>query len=74
MRSEHGFHKWQSIGLMQIFNRMTNWIYSNSPDNKERHILGEKGDNSLICVRVNPSTAESDNLDPTLIQVRNRAK
>jgi len=52
---------------------MTNWIYSNSPDNKERFILGEKGDNPLVCVGVNPSTAEPNNLDPTLIHVRNRA-
>ena len=52
---------------------MTNWIYSNSPDNSERYILGETGDNPLVCVGVNPSTAEPNNLDPTLIQVSNRA-
>jgi hypothetical protein len=30
---------------------LTNWLYSNSTDNKERFILGESGDNPLIYSR-----------------------
>ncbi|MCK5018343.1 MAG: DUF1643 domain-containing protein [Candidatus Peribacteraceae bacterium] len=51
-----------------------NWIYTKSHDNSARFVLGEKGSNPLICFGINPSTAEPGNLDPTLIQVRNRAK
>lgn len=50
-----------------------NWLYSNSPDNKTRYILGKSGDNPLVCIGVNPSTAEPENLDPTLRQVKARA-
>lgn len=53
---------------------MTNWLYSNSSDNKERFILGEPSDNPLICIGVNPSTAEPKNLDNTLKQVKARAE
>lgn len=52
---------------------MTNWIYSNGTNNKERFILGEYGDNPLVCIGVNPSTAEPDKLDYTLRQVKERA-
>lgn len=34
---------------------MTNWLYSNSSDDNERFILGESGDNPLVCIGVNPS-------------------
>lgn len=51
-----------------------NWIYENSPDNEQRYVLGEKGDNPLICIGVNPSTAEPGKLDPTLRQVKSRSK
>ena len=52
---------------------MTNWLYSNSPDNKNRYTLGKSGNNPLIVIGVNPSTAEPENLDPTLRQVKSRA-
>ncbi len=52
----------------------TNWLYSTSIDNKECFLLGEAGDNPLICVGVNPGTSEPDNLDETLIQVKSRAE
>ncbi len=52
---------------------MTNWLYSNNSDNKKCFILSESGDNPLVCVGVNPSTAEPENLDDTLIQVKTRA-
>lgn len=52
---------------------MNNWIYSHSSDNKNRFILGEQGSRSLICIGINPSTAEPNNLDNTLNTVKNRA-
>lgn len=51
-----------------------NWIYENSASNYYRYLLGEKGDNPLICFGVNPSTATPYDLDPTIVQIRNRAK
>ncbi len=45
---------------------MSNWLYSNSTNNKERFLLGETGDNPLVCIGVNPSTAEPDQLDNTI--------
>jgi len=53
---------------------MNNWLYKNNSDNTARYILGEKGNNPLICIGVNPSTAEPNNLDPTLRNVRNWSK
>lgn len=47
-----------------------NWIYSNTDDNKARFLLGEKGDRTLICIGINPSTAEPDKLDNTLTTVK----
>lgn len=46
------------------------WLYKNSADNKYRYVLGEKGDNPLVCIGVNPSTAEPEKLDPTLRNVK----
>ena len=47
-----------------------NWLYERTDDNKARFVLGEKGDNPLICVGVNPSTATPEKLDPTLRLVK----
>ena len=47
-----------------------NWIYKNTKDNKARFLLGEKGDNCLICIGINPSTAEPNILDRTLASVK----
>jgi len=49
---------------------LNNWIYTNTTDNKARFLLGEKGDRTLICIGINPSTAEPENLDNTLTAVR----
>jgi hypothetical protein len=49
------------------------WLYQNSDDNKARYILGEEGKNKLIVIGVNPSTAEPDNLDPTLKNVKTKS-
>ena len=45
------------------------WIYENNTDNSCRYVLGTVGNNPLICVGVNPSTAEENNLDRTLESV-----
>lgn len=47
-----------------------NWIYANTKDNKARFLLGEKGKKCLICIGINPSTANPDKLDNTLTTVR----
>ncbi len=53
---------------------MDKWIYENNNDNTERYVLGEKGQNMLACIGINPSTAEPNNLDNTLKNVKNIAK
>ena len=45
------------------------WIYVPDFYTEYRYILGTRGKRSLICVGVNPSTAEPDNLDNTLKSV-----
>ncbi len=47
------------------------WIYSKNSDNSARFILGESGKRPLVCLGINPSTAEPDKLDNTLRSVRN---
>lgn len=49
------------------------WIYKKGPRNRERYILGETGIKTLICIGINPSTADPDKLDNTLIRVKSRA-
>ena len=51
---------------------MNNWIYERNNDNTQRYSLGRKGIHPLVCIGVNPSTAEPDHLDNTLIRVQNR--
>ena len=46
-----------------------NTIYSNSLDNKYRYALGTKGENTLYCFGVNPSTATPEKYDPTVTRV-----
>lgn len=50
------------------------WIYRNSIDNKCRYVLGVSGDKPLICVGINPSTAEPGALDNTMKSVDRIAK
>jgi hypothetical protein len=49
---------------------MSEWIYSRTRDNKARFLLGEKGRRPLVCIGINPSTAEPERLDNTLSTVR----
>lgn len=46
-----------------------NWIYKNNEDNSSRYVLGTAGDKTLICIGVNPSTAEPSALDNTMKSV-----
>ena len=45
------------------------WIYAPNFYSEYRYILGTRGRNPLICIGINPSTAEPDNLDNTLKSV-----
>ena len=46
------------------------WLYVPDFYTEYRYILGTRGDNPLICIGINPSTAEPDRLDPTLKSVQ----
>lgn len=45
------------------------WIYAPNFYSEYRYILGTRGDNPLICIGINPSTARPDDLDNTLKSV-----
>ncbi len=45
------------------------WLYIPDFYTEYRYVLGTKGKHSLICMGINPSTAEPDHLDPTLMSV-----
>jgi len=45
------------------------WLYVPDFYTKYRYILGTAGDNPLICIGINPSTAAPDDLDNTLKSV-----
>ena len=48
---------------------INNWLYAPNFYSEYRYILGTRGKNPLICIGINPSTAEPDNLDNTLKSV-----
>lgn len=50
------------------------WLYVPDFYTEYRYILGTRGRNPLICIGINPSTAEPDNLDNTLKSVERIAK
>ena len=50
------------------------WIYEQTEDKTNRFILGTKGEKTLICCGVNPSTASPGNLDRTVNRVERFAK
>ena len=49
---------------------MQEWLYENDVKNSIRYMLGTVGEKTLVCFGINPSTAEPDNLDPTLESVK----
>ena len=46
------------------------WLFVPNSYTEYRYVLGTRGDNPLICIGVNPSTAAPDHLDPTLQSVK----
>ena len=45
------------------------WLYCPNFYSEYRYILGTRGENPLICIGINPSTAKPDDLDNTLKSV-----
>ena len=50
------------------------WLYAPNFYSEYRYILGTKGKTPLICIGINPSTAEPDHLDNTLKSVERIAQ
>lgn len=50
------------------------WLYAPNFYSEYRYILGTRGENPLICIGINPSTAAPDNLDNTLKSVERIAQ
>ena len=46
------------------------WIYAPNFYSEYRYILGTRGKNPLICIGINPSTAQPGDLDNTLKSVQ----
>ena len=53
---------------------VSKWLYAPNFYSEYRYILGTRGKNPLICIGINPSTAEPGNLDNTLKSVDRIAK
>ena len=49
---------------------ITQWLYAPNFYSEYRYILGTRGKNPLICVGINPSTAQPGDLDNTLKSVQ----
>lgn len=49
---------------------ITKWLYAPNFYSEYRYILGTRGKKPLICIGVNPSTAQPDDLDNTLKSVQ----
>ena len=49
------------------------WLYVPNAYTEYRYILGTRGENPLICIGINPSTARPDDLDNTLKSVERTA-
>ena len=45
------------------------WLYAPNFYSEYRYILGTRGENPLICIGINPSTAQPEDLDNTLKSV-----
>ena len=52
----------------------TKWLYVPDYYADYRYLLGTRGENPLICIGINPSTARPGDLDPTLKSVERVAK
>lgn len=49
------------------------WLYIPDRYDEYRYLLGTKGKNPIVCVGINPSTAEPDKLDNTVKSVERHA-
>ena len=49
---------------------ITKWLYAPNFYSDYRYILGTRGQKPLICIGINPSTAQPDDLDNTLKSVQ----
>ena len=49
---------------------ITKWLYAPNFYSEYRYILGTRGEKPLICIGINPSTAQPDHLDNTLKSVQ----
>ncbi len=49
---------------------ITKWLYAPNFYSEYRYILGIRGQKPLICIGINPSTAQPDDLDNTLKSVQ----
>ena len=52
----------------------THWLFVPAFYTEYRYILGTRGENPLICIGINPSTARPGDLDPTLKSVERIAR
>src|SRR4051812_17137745 len=50
------------------------WLYERARDNSSRYVLGTVGTKPLICIGLNPSTAEPSKLDDTVTRVQKVAR
>lgn len=50
------------------------WVYERSDDGAARFVLGTVGENPLVCVGINPSTARPGALDRTVTRVARFAR
>ena len=53
---------------------ITKWLYAPNFYSEYRYILGTRGQKPLICIGINPSTAQPDDLDNTLKSVQRIAR
>lgn len=53
---------------------MTQWVWEKTPDGTARFVLGTVGENPLIGIGINPSTAVPNALDPTVTRARGFAE
>ncbi len=50
------------------------WLYQNNETDTARYILGERSENMVACIGINPSTARPNALDNTLRSVKRISK
>lgn len=63
----------RAFEIANAFDDIHGWSYIGN-DNHERYVLGEKGNNPLICFGINPSTAKPGDDDNTIQIVRRVAR